>query len=88
MFKGKSSLSQVDGSEEKVYKKYTNTNLAFYKKNDDQIRFFGGAFEHNFGGQGTELWMNQSLQVQMPRIALGKGGSHLNTTRTVCASCL
>ena len=32
VFKGKSSLSQVDGSEEKVYKKYTNANLAFTKK--------------------------------------------------------
>ena len=30
VFKGKSSLSQVDGSEEKVYKKYTNADLAFY----------------------------------------------------------
>ena len=33
-------------------KKVVVDNLAFYKRNNDQIWHLGGAFEHNFGQRG------------------------------------
>ena len=46
--KVKSSLSRADPSQEKVSKKVTVADLAFYKQIDHQIRHLGRAFEHNF----------------------------------------
>ena len=46
--KVKSLLKWTNGSEEKVCKKVTVTDHAFYKKIDRQIWLLGGAFDHNF----------------------------------------
>ena len=46
--KVKSSLSRADPSQEKVSKKVTVADLAFYKQIDHQIRHLGRAFEHRF----------------------------------------
>ena len=39
-------------------------NLAFYKRNNDQILHLGGAFEHNFGQRGGGEFEKKSVLIK------------------------